>query len=84
MRKTRTIVALVALLLAPAVLAKPLAGQSRACNTNQKCDAGLQCVAHHDGNSTCELICAANTKCPEDQRCVKDASLMVCRPITDL
>jgi hypothetical protein len=83
MPNIRTIAAWAALLFAPAVIAKPLAGQSRSCNAHQKCDSGLQCVAHHGGNSTCELVCAANAKCPEDQRCVKDASLMVCRPIND-
>ncbi len=63
-------------------LAKPPA-QGRACDARTRCDAGLTCVAHRDGKSTCEITCAANAKCPEDQRCVKDGGDMVCRPIND-
>jgi hypothetical protein len=64
-------------------LAKPLSGQGRSCSAQNQCDPGLQCVAH-DGKSTCEVVCRAGTKCPEDQRCVKDGSLMICRQIIDL
>ena len=59
-------------------------GQGRACDAKSRCDGELQCVKHRDGKSTCEMICAASTKCPDDQRCVKDAGQMLCRPITDL
>jgi hypothetical protein len=68
---------------APA-LAKPPAAQGRACDAKNRCDGELQCVKHRDGKATCELICAASPKCPEDQRCVKDGSDMLCRPVTDL
>jgi hypothetical protein len=68
---------------APA-MAKPPAAQGRACDAKSKCDAGLSCVAHSGGKSTCEIVCAAATKCPEDQRCVKDGPQSVCRPVTDL
>jgi hypothetical protein len=63
--------------------AKAPAGQGRACDAKSKCDGAFSCVAHHDGKSTCEIVCAANTKCPEDQRCVKDGAQSVCRPIND-
>jgi hypothetical protein len=72
------------LVAAPAAYAKAPAGQGRTCNATQRCDGELQCVKHRDGKSTCEQICAAATKCPEDQRCVKDGSELLCRPITDL
>jgi hypothetical protein len=78
---------IIALLLAsasPAAFAKAPAGQGRACDAKSRCDGELQCVKHRNGKSTCEMVCAASTKCPEDQRCVKDAGEMLCRPITDL
>ena len=59
------------LVCAPAAFAKAPAGQGRACDTKHACSDGLTCVAKHDGKSTCELVCAAKKKCPEDQRCVK-------------
>ena len=64
--------------------AKPPAGQGKACDAKSRCDGELQCVKHRDGKATCELVCAQSPKCPEDQRCVKDGSEMLCRPITDL
>ncbi|HEY1584761.1 MAG TPA: hypothetical protein VGH63_03680 [Polyangia bacterium] len=70
--------------LATATELKTPAGQGRACDAKSRCDGELQCVKHRDGKATCELVCAASTKCPEDQRCVKDAGEMLCRPITDL
>jgi hypothetical protein len=79
----RFVVVFSALLCAPVAFAKAPAGQGRACDTKSKCDAGLTCVAKHDGKSTCEMACAANAKCPEDQRCVKDGAQNVCRPIND-
>jgi hypothetical protein len=83
MANIRTALALTAFMIAPAAFAKAPPGQGRACDARNKCDAGLQCTAHREGKSTCELVCAANTKCPEDQRCVKDGTQMVCRPIND-
>jgi hypothetical protein len=80
----KTVIIVMALALTPAALAKPPAAQGRACDTKSKCDNGLSCVAHASGKSTCEIVCAAATKCPEDQRCVKDGAQSVCRPITDL
>ena len=64
--------------------AKAPAGQGKTCDAKNRCDGELQCVRHRDGKSTCEMVCAQSTKCPEDQRCVKDGSEMLCRPITDL
>ena len=63
---------------------KTPAGQGKACDAKNRCDGELQCVKHRDGKSTCEMVCAVSAKCPEDQRCVKDSSEMLCRPITDL
>jgi hypothetical protein len=63
--------------------AKAPPGQGRACDAKTKCDSGLTCVQRRDARSTCEITCAANTRCPEDQRCVKDGAAMVCRPIND-
>jgi hypothetical protein len=63
---------------------KTPAGQGRACDARSKCDGGMQCTVHAGGKSTCEIACTAATKCPEDQRCVKDGAQMLCRPITDL
>jgi hypothetical protein len=67
-----------------AAFAKPPAGQGKACDARSRCEGELQCIKHRDGKSTCELTCAQSAKCPEDQRCVKDAGEMLCRPITDL
>ena len=64
--------------------AKAPAGQGKACDAKSRCDGELQCVKHRDGKSTCEMVCAAKTTCPEDQRCVKDGAELLCRPITDL
>jgi hypothetical protein len=75
---------LLMLALSVPAFAKPPAGQGKACDATRRCDGELQCVKHRDGKSTCEMICAAKAKCPEDQRCVKDGSEMLCRPITDL
>ncbi|HEX8950482.1 MAG TPA: hypothetical protein VF945_01490, partial [Polyangia bacterium] len=70
--------------LATATELKAPTGQGRACDAKSRCDGELQCVKHRDGKSTCELVCAQSAKCPEDQRCVKDGSELLCRPITDL
>jgi hypothetical protein len=75
---------LVVLALAPAAIAKAPTGQGKTCNAKSRCDGELQCVKHRDGKATCELVCASKTTCPEDQRCVKDGSEMLCRPVTDL
>jgi hypothetical protein len=81
----RIVLVAVALLLSAAAGAKAPPGQGRVCDAAKKCDAGLQCVGHRDGKSTCEIVCVvANAKCPEDQRCVKDGAQTVCRPISDL
>jgi hypothetical protein len=80
----RTLMLAIWLTAASTALAKPVAGQGRACSAQNKCDPGLQCVARREGKSTCEVVCQGNAKCPEDQRCVKDGSMMVCRPIIDL
>jgi hypothetical protein len=78
------VVVLSTLLCAPIAFAKAPSGQGSECDSKNKCDAGFTCVAKRAGKSTCEMLCAANTKCPEDQRCVKDGDKSVCRPITDL
>ena len=78
-----TMVSVLVLAMAGGALAKAPAGQGKACDVRTRCSGGLSCVAHRDGKSTCELVCAANGKCPEDQRCVKDGGEMVCRPIND-
>ena len=83
MTKLPMVFAIASLMIGAVTFAKSPPGQGRACDARSKCDAGLQCVAHREGKSTCELICAANMKCPEDQRCVKDGSQTVCRPIND-
>jgi hypothetical protein len=84
MRLVRVVLALAMLVVGPAVaIAKIPPGQGRACDAKSKCDAGLTCVAKHEGRSTCELVCTSNAKCPEDQRCVKDGAQSVCRPIND-
>lgn len=79
----RALFLVAAVVAAPAALAKAPPGQGRACDARAKCDAGLECVAQREGKSTCQLVCAANAKCPEDQRCVKDGAQSVCRPIND-
>lgn len=72
------------IIIVPALaLAKAPAGQGRACDAKNKCEPGLSCVAKYEGKSTCELVCTTKTKCPEDQRCVKDGAQSVCRPIND-
>jgi hypothetical protein len=83
MSSTLRALAIAAVLIAQVALAKPLEGQGRSCDAQNKCDAGLQCVPHPGGKARCELICTSSSKCPEDQRCVKDGSQMVCRPIND-
>jgi hypothetical protein len=65
-------------------LAKAPANQGKTCDAKNSCNAGLTCVAHSGGKSTCEIVCAQSTTCPEDQRCVKDGAQNVCRPTTDL
>lgn len=79
----RTMLMVAALAWAPAAFAKAPAGQGRACDARHACSDGLTCVAKHGGGSTCELACASNATCPEDQRCVKDGAQRVCRPIND-
>ena len=72
------------LFAAPTVFAKAPTGQGRACDAKSKCDGGLTCVSRGGlATSTCELVCNAKTKCPEDQRCVLDGDSHVCRPIND-
>jgi hypothetical protein len=75
---------LLMLVLSTPALARAPSGQGKTCDAKSRCDGELQCVKHRDGKATCELVCAAKTTCPEDQRCVKDAGEMLCRPITDL
>jgi hypothetical protein len=81
MRVVKTLVLLVAL-GAVASAGKP-AAQGKTCDAKSACSDGLTCVAHAGGKSTCEIVCASKTKCPEDQRCVKDGAQNVCRPIND-
>jgi hypothetical protein len=83
--KTTLAVALLALglLIAPTTLADAPPGQGRACSAANKCPAKLQCVARKSAASTCELRCARNADCPQDQRCVKDGETKLCRPVTD-
>lgn len=80
----RAMLMILTLAMAPVAFAKAPAGQGKACDAKHRCDGELQCVKHRDGRATCEQLCASNAKCPEDQRCVKDGSDLVCRPITDL
>jgi len=87
MRIWRSIVVVAVVALAGAAAAAPSkapGGQGKACGAKSACATGLSCVQHAGRNSTCEIVCAANTKCPEDQRCVNDGGQMTCRPITDL
>ncbi len=78
----KTCIAIVFVVASSLALAKASAGQGRACDAKNKCDAGLSCVAR-GARSTCELRCASNAQCPEDQRCVKHGAAMLCRPIND-
>ena len=65
--------------------AKPPAGQGKTCDAKNGCAPGLACVPHAGGGkSTCEIVCTQATKCPEDQRCVKDGAQMLCHSINDL
>ena len=80
----RILIIVLALAMSSLSLAKAPAGQGKACDAKNRCDGELQCVKHRDGKATCEQICATNTKCPDDQRCVKDGADMLCHPITDL
>ena len=57
--------------------------QGQACVEGDACDGRLKCLRGPSGRSTCELPCADNAKCPEDQRCVKDGPRRICRPIED-
>ncbi len=84
MRVLKILVMMLALAGAATAMAKAPAGQGKACDAKSRCDGELQCVKHRDGKATCELVCAAKTTCPEDQRCVKDGSELLCRPVTDL
>ena len=69
--------------VAPQPIKAPL-GRGRACDAKSKCDPGLQCVDRGGlAKATCELVCSANAKCPEDERCVLDGNAHVCRPIND-
>jgi hypothetical protein len=79
----RRLVVAAALCLAVTAFAKAPPGQGRACDAKSRCDAGLTCVAQPGGKSSCQLTCSPATKCPEDQRCVKDGAQSVCRPIND-
>jgi hypothetical protein len=54
------VVAIAALMIGAVALGKSPPRQGRGCDARSKCEAGLQCVAHRDGKSTCELICASN------------------------
>jgi hypothetical protein len=75
---------LLLLSLSPVALAKPPpAGQGRPCGAKRSCGAGLQCVDKATGSASCEIACADNKSCPEDQRCVKDGTQKICRPIND-
>jgi hypothetical protein len=58
--------------------------QQQPCRQGSRCDIGLECVKHSDGNATCEKRCKSGRDCPEDQRCVLDGGAMVCRPSIDL
>jgi hypothetical protein len=78
------VLAIAVVLIAHVALAKSLPGQGRFCDAQNKCESGLQCVPHPGAKSRCEVVCASNSQCPEDQRCVKDGSKMVCRPIEDV
>ncbi len=79
----RTAIAVCCFVLAAPALAAAPAGQGKVCSAKDKCEAGLSCVQSGDGRSTCQILCNAKTKCPEDQRCVKDNGRSICRPIND-
>lgn len=57
--------------------------QGAPCSVKQACSSGLECVPRGDGTGTCERLCHASAKCPEDQRCVKNGQQHICRPVTD-
>ncbi len=57
--------------------------QGAPCSAKQSCTGGLECVPRGDGTGTCERLCKASAKCPEDQRCVKNGEQYICRPSTD-
>lgn len=57
--------------------------QGTPCSAKQTCTSGLACVPRGDGTGTCERLCNAAAKCPEDQRCVKNGEKHICRPVTD-
>ncbi|HEX9104574.1 MAG TPA: hypothetical protein VF997_20320 [Polyangia bacterium] len=63
--------------------AELLPGQGRRCDAHKRCAGKLQCVPRKGAHATCELACSANSDCPADQRCVKDAGVLVCRAISD-
>ena len=88
MRAVRAFVAGAALLCASVGAATPKTppppGQGRVCSAQLTCSAGLSCVAHSDGKSTCEIVCSSSTKCPEDQRCVRDGKQSLCHGAIDL
>lgn len=71
--------ALLLVLLASAAYAADK--QAASCKSNADCKAPLTCV--HTPKPRCAQVCDDKTKCPEDQRCVKDHGNRVCRPITD-
>lgn len=74
----------VVVLGSPLAVAKgPPPTQGRACDAHNKCGDGVQCVAQREGKSRCEVVCVSDAKCPEDQRCVKDGGVRVCRKIRD-
>ena len=87
MRVLKIAMALVMLGAGMTAIASPSkapAAQGKACDAKSACSSGLTCVAHAGGKSTCEIVCSQSTKCPEDQRCVKDGSQLVCHATTDL
>jgi hypothetical protein len=79
----RAVIVLLSFACAAPAWAKGPSAQGKACSASDKCDAKLSCLRGGDGKSTCQLVCNEKTKCPEDQRCVKDAGHSVCRPIND-
>lgn len=81
----RAIVLCLMLAASTGAWAKAPAGQGKACDAKNACNAGFACVTHPGGGkSTCEIVCTQATKCPEDQRCVKDGAQMLCHSINDL
>jgi len=58
-------------------------GHGRSCSVARDCPSPMTCVKSGE-RRTCQIRCTpGKTKCPEDQRCVKDIDSNVCRPITD-